>query len=264
MAESSTRRPTNRTSRGVAGVSRVALPTAAFWLAKGLSTALGEAVSDWSVNAWVPELAVLLGFLGFAAALLFQLTRRRYTPWAYWAAVAMVGIFGTMAADVAHVVLRAPYAVSFLGYGGLLALLFVLWRRREGTVDVHDVTTASRELFYWGAVVLTFAMGTALGDLTAVTLHLGYLRSAMLFAGLIAVPALGFRFLSWNAVGCFWAAYTVTRPLGASVADWLGKPLPDGGLGIGAGLVGVVLAVAMAAVVTVISKRAQSRPGPAT
>lgn len=255
VTESSTRQPTDRTLARVADVSRVALPTVGFWLAKGLSTAVGEAVSDWSVNALVPELAVFLGFVGFAAALVFQLRRRRYTPWAYWAAVAMVGIFGTMAADVAHVVLHAPYAVSFLGYGGLLALLFILWQRREGTVDVHDVTTDSREYFYWGAVVLTFAMGTALGDLTAVTLHLGYLASAMVFAVLIAVPALGYRFLSWNAVACFWAAYTVTRPLGASVADWLGKPVADGGRGLGSGLVGLLLALAMAAVVAVLARR---------
>ncbi|MGV1008298.1 MAG: hypothetical protein ACOYBY_06780 [Dermatophilaceae bacterium] len=262
MTESSTRRPTERIPAQVAVVSRVALPTAGFWLAKGLSTAVGEAVSDWSVTALVPELAVLLGFVGFATALAFQLRRRRYTPWAYWTAVALVGIFGTMAADVAHVVLHAPYALSFVGYAGLLGLLFISWRRREGTVDVHDVTTASRESFYWGAVVLTFAMGTALGDLTAVTLNLGYLASAGVFAVLIAVPALGYRFLSWNAVACFWAAYTVTRPLGASVADWLGKPVADGGRGIGSGLVAVLLSAAMAAVVAALARRNPATAGP--
>ena len=236
----------------------MAVPSAGFWLAKGLSTAMGEAVSDWSVNAWVPELAVLIGFVGFAAALVFQLRRRRYTPWAYWTAVAMVGIFGTMAADVAHVVLHAPYVVSFVGYGGLLGLMFIVWRRREGTVNVHDVNSLSRECFYWGAVVLTFAMGTALGDWTAVTLQVGYLGSAAVFAVLMAVPALGYRFLAWNAVACFWAAYTVTRPLGASLADWLGKPVAAGGLGFGSGLVGVLLAAAMAGVVAVLASRSRS------
>ena len=254
VTESPTRRPSDRTLPRGLGVSRVALPTAAFWLAKGLSTALGEAVSDWSVNALVPVLAVLLGFLGFTAALLVQVRRRRYTPWAYWTAVAMVGVFGTMAADVTHVVLHAPYAASVAVYGALLGLLFVFWHRHESTVDVHDVTTVSRELFYWGAVVLTFATGTALGDLTAVTLHVGYLGSAVLFAGLIAVPALGFRLLSWNAIACFWAAYTVTRPLGASVADWLGKPVADGGRGLGAAVVSLLLAAAMATVVAVTSQ----------
>ncbi len=234
-----------------ATLSRVALPTAGFWVTKGLSTAMGEAVSDWSVNALIPEVAVTVGFLGFAVALVVQLRRHRYTRWAYWATVAMVGVFGTMAADVTHIVLHAPYLVSFAGYGAVLAILFIAWRVREGTVDVHQVTTLPRECFYWVAVVLTFAMGTALGDLTAITLKLGYLPSAVLFAGAILVPALGRRLLSWNAVVCFWAAYTLTRPLGASLADWLGKPVVDGGRGVGAGLVGILLALAMAGAVAV-------------
>jgi uncharacterized membrane-anchored protein len=170
----------------------------------------------------------------------------------------MVGVFGTMAADVTHVVLHAPYGVSFAGYAALLVLLFAMWRRQEGTVDVHAVTSARREWFYWGAVVLTFAMGTALGDLSAVTLYLGYLGSALLFLLLIAVSALGYRFLAWNAVACFWGAYTMTRPLGASVADWLAKPVPDGGRGLGSGVVGVALAVAMSVVVAVMARRARA------
>ncbi len=226
---------------------------------------MGEAVSDWSVNALVPEIAVLLDFLAFAVALIVQLRCRRYSPWAYWATVAMVGIFGTMAADVTHIVLHVSYALSFAGYAALLGALFLIWRRREGTVDVHDVTTASRESFYWGAVVLTFAMGTALGDFTAVTMKLGYLASAALFSVAIVVPALGYRFGSWNSVACFWAAYTVTRPLGASLADWLGKPVADGGRGGGSGVVGIFLALAMAATVAVVARRASpvaASPGP--
>lgn len=238
-----------------ATLSRVALPTAGFWVAKGLSTAMGEAVSDWSVNALVPEVAVVVGFLGIAVALVVQLRRHQYTRWAYWATVAMVGIFGTMAADVTHIVMHAPYVVSFAGYAAALAVLFVAWRVREGTVDVHQVTTLARECFYWVAVVLTFAMGTALGDLTAITLQLGYLPSAVLFAGLILVTALGRRFLSWNAVACFWGAYTLTRPLGASLADWLGKPVADGGRGVGAGLVGVLLALAMVGAVAAFGRQ---------
>lgn len=239
----------------VSVLSRVAVPTAGFWLAKALSTAMGEAVSDWSVNTVVPEVAVLLGLVGFAAALAVQLRQGRYRPWPYWSAVAMVGIFGTMVADVTHVVLHAPYLVSFLGYATCLAILLGVWRVSEGTIDVHLVTTARRQWFYWGAVVLTFATGTAVGDLTAVTLRLGYLASAGLFAALILVPATGFRFGRWNAVACFWAAYTLTRPLGASVADWLGKPVADGGLGWGSGLVGLLLGGAMAAAVAVQAHR---------
>lgn len=234
---------------GLRQVSRVALPGVAFWAAKGLSTAMGESVSDWSIRAMVPELAVVLGFVGFVAALAIQLTRGRYVPWAYWLAVGMVGVFGTMVADVAHVVLRVPYVLSFLGCAVLLAGVFLVWRQREGTVDVHAVTTSTREVYYWAAVVLTFAMGTALGDMAAVTLHLGYLTTAVAFAVLILLPVIGYRFLRWNAVACFWSAYVVTRPLGASIADWLGKPTTEGGLNAGAGLVGLLLALAMAGVV---------------
>ncbi len=240
-------------------MARVALPGVAFWAAKGLSTAMGESVSDWSIRAVVPELAVILGFVGFVAALAIQLTRGRYVPWAYWLAVGTVGVFGTMAADVAHVVLRVPYALSFLGCAAVLAGVFLMWRHREGTVDVHAVTTSARECYYWAAVVLTFAMGTALGDMAAVTFHLGYLTSAVAFAALILLPVIGYRFLGWNPVVCFWSAYVVTRPLGASIADWLGKPSSEGGLNAGAGLVGLVLALAMAGVVAW-----SARPGQAS
>lgn len=224
---------------------RVAAPGVAFWVLKALSTAMGEAVSDWSIRAMPAVLAVLLGFAGFGAALAFQLSRRRFSPWPYWLAVAMVGVFGTMAADVLHVVVGLPYVASFGLYAVLLAGWFGAWHRVERTLDVHAVTTTRRELFYWGAVVLTFAMGTAVGDLTAVTLHLGYGGSVVLFAALIVVPVLGLRLWSWNPVACFWVAYVLTRPVGASVADWLGKPTTVGGLGFGDGRVGLVLAVAM-------------------
>lgn len=243
------------------GVSRVALPTVGFWVAKALSTAMGESVSDWSTKAVDPVLAVLAGFVLFVMALAWQLTRRAYRPWAYWTAVAMVGVFGTMAADVAHVALGLPYAVSFVLCAALLGGLFALWKRSEGTLDVHDVTTTRRELFYWAAVVLTFAMGTALGDLTATTLHLGYVASIVLFAVAILVPVVGYRRLGWGAVPSFWTAYVLTRPVGASVADWLGKPAREHGVGLGSGPVGLVLVVLLVVAVAVTARR-ESAPRP--
>lgn len=223
-----------------------------FWLAKATSTALGEAVSDFSIHVMPPVLAVLLGFALFAAALALQLTRRRYIPESYWLTVAMVGVFGTMAADVVHVVLGMPYAASAAGYAVVLAAVFVLWWSTERTLWVHDVTTLRRELFYWAAVVGTFAMGTALGDLTAVGLGLGYAPSIVAFAAAILIPAIGYRWLHWNGVFAFWFAYVLTRPLGASVADWLGKPVPAGGLGVGSGWVSLWFAGVMAGLVVVM------------
>ena len=234
---------------------RVPEPTALFWVTKAASTALGEAVSDFSIHMIDPVVAVLLGFAFFVAALGLQLTRRRYVPEVYWLAVAAVGVFGTMAADVMHVVVGLPYAASASLYAVLLAVVFLWWWRTEHTLSVHAVTTTRRELFYWAAVVGTFALGTAVGDFTAIGLGLGYAASILLFAVLILVPALGYRFWRFNAVFAFWFAYVLTRPLGASVADWLGKPVADGGVGGGSGWVSLGFALLMVALVATARMR---------
>jgi len=223
------------------GALRVPEITAYFWIIKALSTAMGESTSDFLVHVMPPVAAVGLGSIGFVAALSLQLAMRRYLAWAYWLAVVMVGVFGTMAADVLHVGFGVPYFVSSALYGVTLAAVFVTWQWTERTLSIHTIDTTRRELFYWAAVVATFAMGTAVGDLTAVTLQLGYLRSAVLFAGLILIPAFGYRWLRWNPILSFWCAYVLTRPLGASVADWLGKPKILGGLGLGDGRVSSAL-----------------------
>ena len=212
-----------------------------FWIIKGLSTAMGEASSDYLVHAMAPALAVLLGLAGFVVALVIQFKMERYVAWSYWLAVVMVGIFGTMAADVLHVGLGVPYTASTILYAVVLAAVFVGWQRTEKTLSIHSIDTPRRELFYWATVVATFAMGTALGDFTAYTLHLGYFPSAILFAGIITIPAIGYRWLRWNAVFAFWFAYVITRPLGASIADGLAKPKASGGLGLGDGFVVVVV-----------------------
>lgn len=232
---------------------RVPEITAFFWIAKGLSTALGESTSDYLVRALSPVSAVVLGFVGFAASLVIQFSLRRYQAWTYWFAVAMVGVFGTMAADVLHVGFGVPYVASAVFYGIALAAVYWCWYRTEGTLSVHAIDTARRELFYWAAVVATFALGTAVGDLAAVTLNLGYLWSIVVFAALIAVPAAGYRWGRWNPIFCFWCAYVLTRPLGASIADWLGKPTGEGGEGVGSGVVSLVLALLIIAIVAYLA-----------
>jgi uncharacterized membrane-anchored protein len=235
------------------GALRVPEITAMFWLIKGLSTAMGEATSDYLVNAMAPVLAVLLGFVGFCLALLLQFRAARYSAWTYWFAVAMVGVFGTMAADVLHVGFKVPYTASSALYAIVLAAVFITWRRTENTLSIHSIDTPRREAFYWATVVATFAMGTALGDFTASTLHLGYFPSAALFAGLILIPVIGFRWLKWNAIFCFWAAYVLTRPLGASLADGMGKPKASSGFGYGDGPVALVLAAMIFALVAYLA-----------
>jgi len=231
-----------RQNRLPQGLSKVPLIiTAYFWIVKGLSTAMGESTSDYLVHRLQPVPAVLLGFAGFAVALALQFTMRRYLAWTYWFAVVMVGVFGTMCADVLHVGFHVPYFASATLFAVLLAAVFVTWRRSEGTLSIHSITTRRRELFYWAAVVATFALGTAAGDLTAYTLHLGYFLSIVLFAVVILIPAVGYWRFGWSPILAFWIAYVVTRPLGASFADWMGKPKLDGGLGWGQGTVSLVL-----------------------
>jgi uncharacterized membrane-anchored protein len=220
---------------------------AIFWAIKLLTTAFGESTSDYLVHHVNPYLAVVGGFAVFVAAMVLQLRVDRYVPWVYWLAVAMVAVFGTMAADVVHIEFRVPYLVSSVFFALLLAAVFWSWSRVEGTLSIHSITTARRELFYWAAVLVTFAMGTALGDLAAYTFNLGFLSAGILFAVLFALPGLAFYAFRINAILAFWAAYVLTRPLGASFADWTGKDRNAGGLGWGDGPVAAVLVVLIVA-----------------
>jgi uncharacterized membrane-anchored protein len=245
------------------GALRVPQITALFWIIKGLSTAMGESTSDYLVHVMPPVAAVLLGFVAFVGSLLLQLRMGRYVAWTYWLTVVMVGTFGTMAADVLHVGFGVPYTVSSILYAVLLAAIFLAWSRTEHTLSIHSIDRPARELFYWAAVVATFAMGTALGDFTAYTLHLGYFPSAIIFAAVIVVPAAGFRWAHWNAVFSFWFAYVVTRPLGASIADGLAKPHAAKGLGLGSGWVALAFGLVIAALVAYLSRTdADVQPAP--
>jgi uncharacterized membrane-anchored protein len=227
--------------------------TAWFWLAKLLSTALGESTSDFLVHRFNPFVALSMGAVGFVLAMAWQLSKRTYTAVAYWLAVAMVGVTGTMAADALHVGIGVPYLASTVLFAAVLAAVFAGWQRSEGTLSIHSIMTLRRELFYWAAVCATFALGTAAGDMTATTLHLGYLGSALVFLAILAVPAVGYWKWSLNAIGTFWAAYVVTRPVGASFADYMGRATNAGGLGWGPGIVAFALAVALAVVVLVLA-----------
>src|SRR5579864_5927970 len=173
--------------RSAASLGLLMVPeiTVYFWVAKVLSTAIGESTSDYLVHAMPPVLAVLLGFAGFLVALALQFSMRRYVAWTYWLAVAMVGVFGTMAADVLHVRFGVAYTESSILYAAILIAVFATWQHTEKTLSIHTINTARREAFYWAAVAATFAAGTALGDFTAYTLGLGYFTSALLFAGII-------------------------------------------------------------------------------
>ena len=205
--------------------------TAMFWVLKLLTTGMGEAMSDALGQKSVP-LAAAVGIFGMALALWLQLRQQEYSAVHYWFAVMMVAVFGTMAADGIHDGTGIGYAVTTPFFAAVTALIFWRWYRSEGTLSIHSIDTKRREKFYWAAVLGTFALGTAAGDLTAFQLNWGFWLSAVLFAVVFAIPAIGWWRLHWNPVFSFWFAYVVTRPLGASFADGFSKPT-NGGLGVG-------------------------------
>jgi uncharacterized membrane-anchored protein len=251
---SSAREPGSRLA-----LSKVPEITAIFWVIKLLSTALGESTSDYLVAIISPVVAVGIGAVALAGALAIQFRSTRYVPWIYWLCVVMVAITGTMAADVLHKQFGVPYAVSTPFFAVVLSAVFILWYRSEGTLSIHSITSFRRETFYWATVMATFAMGTALGDLTAHTLSLGYFASAVLFGALLIVPAVGYWRFHLNEVVAFWFAYILTRPLGASIADWLGKPHAVSGLGLGDGWVSVGFAIVIIGLVASLPEPAKRR-----
>ena len=196
--------------------------TVLFWVIKISTTAAGEGISDWLANT-----SRVLGFfvevILFCTALYLQFKSRRYSAVSYWYLALAIATSGTGVADTMHLLLGLPYAVTTLFWLVVLAVVFLAWDHTEHTLDIHSITTNRREWFYWATVFATFALGTAVGDLFATTFGLGFLGSTVLFCGVILIPWIGWRFLRFNAIFAFWFAYVITRPLGASFADYLSK-----------------------------------------
>ncbi len=201
-----------------------------FWVVKLLTTAGGEAFSDFLAHHIAIGAVVDVALI--VSALFFQFRTRRYVAAAYWYLALAIATFGTGAADVMHLQIGLPYTVTTALWAIVLAVVFWLWYRSEGTLSIHSIVTRRREMYYWATVFATFALGTALGDLTAVTLHLGYLGSGIMFAVIIVIPLIAWR-MGLNPVVAFWFAYIVTRPLGASFADYFSKPHSLSGLNFG-------------------------------
>jgi uncharacterized membrane-anchored protein len=247
------RRPAGLPPGGRHPASKVPEVTALFWITKVMTTAMGESTSDFLVHRIDPVIAVCLGALGLAVALAVQFFRRTYSTWSYWLAVVMVAVFGTMAADVLHIRFGIPYLVTSTFFAITLTLIFIAWYASERNLSIHSIFTRRREAFYWATVMATFALGTAVGDMTAYTLGLGYFKAAVIFAVLIAIPGLAYRWLGLNGIAAFWAAYVLTRPLGASLADWASVPHWRGGLGFGWGPVSLVLTMVIIGMVSYLA-----------
>src|SRR6202012_3447298 len=208
--------------------------TAMFWAIKLLTTAGGEATSDYlALGSHVVGAAVETGLL--VIGLIWQFRVRRYTAAAYWFLAYAIAIFGTGVSDTLHLVVGLPYAATTLLWAVVLAGVFIVWHRSERTLSIHSIFTRRREAFYWATVFATFALGTALGDFTANSLGMGYLPSGIFFFAVILLPALAWWRFGLNSIPAFWRAYVVTRPLGASFADWISKPSSLTGIAFGNG-----------------------------
>jgi uncharacterized membrane-anchored protein len=220
-----------------------------FWVVKILTTAGGEATSDY-LKTWGNIKGGGTEVVLFIVGLLVQFGTRRYRTFAYWFLAYAIAIFGTGVSDFLHLDVKIPYAGTTALWAVVLVAIFWTWHHNEGTLSIHSITTQRREAFYWATVFATFALGTALGDFTATSLKLGYLSSGILFGVVILVPALAWRRFGLNPIAAFWMAYVVTRPLGASFADYISKARTLSGIGFGDGPTAVVFTVAVFILVT--------------
>jgi uncharacterized membrane-anchored protein len=239
--------------------------TIIFWIVKMMSTTVGETAADFlnvDLHFGLTGTSIVTGLL-LAAALAIQLRARRYIPAYYWTAVLLISVFGTLITDTLTDKFDVPLAFSSGLFGLALLATFVAWYARERTLSIQAIDTARRETFYWIAILLTFALGTAAGDWVAESLGLGFAFSALFFGGLIAATAFARYALDVDRVACFWVAYVLTRPLGASCGDLLSQPIAEGGFGLGAtgtSLLFLVLIAGLIAYLSVVQKQLRITP----
>ncbi len=221
-----------------------------FWVIKILTTAGGEATSDYlALDLGSPLEAGVIEVGLFLIALVVQFRTRRYSAFAYWFLAYAIATFGTGVADAMHLFIGIPYSGTTALWAVVLALVFWLWWRSERTLSIHSIVTQRREIFYWCVVFATFAEGTALGDFTATALRLGYLASGIMFFFIILIPAVAWSGFKLNSVVAFWFAYVVTRPLGASFADYFSKPHSLSGANYGDASVALITTIIVAILV---------------
>jgi uncharacterized membrane-anchored protein len=215
--------------------NRVPKVTVDFWLIKLMAVTMGETAADYlAVNLGLGLTATALIMSGIlAVALVIQFAQKKYIPWAYWAAVVLISIVGTLITECLIDIFDIPLTTTTTAFTIVLVLTFIVWYAVEKTLSIHSIFSTRREIFYWMAILFTFSLGTAAGDLVAEHFELGYLTTGLLFAGIIAAFAFGYYVLKLNGILMFWLAYIFTRPLGASFGDLLSQPLESGGLGFG-------------------------------
>jgi len=232
-------------------LSKVPQITAFFWIIKILCTTVGETASDFlnvNLNLGLTGTSIAMGLL-LAVALVVQLRATKYVPGLYWTVVVLISVFGTLLTDILTDTLDVPLEASTIVFSVALAATFAVWFAGEKTLAMHSIFTRRREVFYWLAILFTFALGTASGDLMAERLGLGYLVTGLIVLAVIAIVVAGWSF-GLDAVLAFWIAYILTRPLGASIGDYLTQPAANGGLALGAMVTSLIFTAAI--VLTVI------------
>jgi len=217
-------------------LNKVPEVTLYFWVIKIMATTVGETAADFlnvDLNFGLSGTSIIMGAF-LAVSLFMQLRARKYVPWLYWVNVVLISIVGTLVTDNLVDNFGIPMETTTIGFGLALLATFAAWYASEKTLSIHTIFTTKRELFYWAAILFTFALGTAAGDLAAEGLNLGYANSVLIFGALIAMVTIAYYGFRANAVLAFWIAYILTRPLGASLGDSLSQPLSNGGIGLGA------------------------------
>lgn len=247
-------------------MNKVPLVTLYFWVIKIMATTVGETAADFlnvTLKLGLTNTSLMMGAL-LVAALVVQFRKDRYVPWIYWVSVVLISVVGTLITDNITDHFGVPLQVTTTLFALALAATFAAWYGVEKTLSIHTIFTTRRELFYWAAILFTFALGTAAGDLLAEQLKLGYLLSALVFGAGIALTYAAYRVVGLNAVAAFWIAYILTRPFGASFGDLLSQPSSNGGLGLGTvGTSAIFLAVIvmLIAAMTAAQRRAGSLRG---
>jgi uncharacterized membrane-anchored protein len=243
-------------------LNRVPEVTLFFWIIKIMATTVGETAADYlafTLNFGLSATSYVMGGL-LLAALWLQLRSQRYVPANYWVVVVLLSVVGTLITDRLVDQAGISLVTTTIAFSIALALTFVLWYRSEKTLSIHSVFTDKRELFYWTAILFTFALGTAAGDLFAEGMKLGYGPSALIFGAVIAAITLAHYVFKLNAVLAFWLAYILTRPLGASMGDLLSQPVANGGLGLGTVNTSAVFLVIILGLVSYITLQYKRQP----
>ena len=238
-------------------LNRVPEVTIDFWLIKVMAVTMGETAADYlAVNLGLGLTVTSLIMTGvLVVALVLQFMQKRYVPWAYWLAVVLISIVGTLVTDNLVDNFGVRLETTTIVFSLVLALTFVVWYASEKTLSIHTIFTTRREIFYWLAILFTFSLGTAAGDLVAERFELGYLTSGLIFGSVIAAIALGYFFLGLNAILAFWLAYILTRPFGASFGDLLSQPVEYGGLGFGTTFTSLIFLGCIVAIVLYMTLR---------